>query len=574
MKTILSKMNQRKVWLAILLLAITLPSRMINIARVINIDEPWWVISGANFYYAMAHKDFADTYFEYHPGVTNTWIIGSAMFFYFPEYRSFEQGFFDQRKPKFEDFMRSHGKEALELVRISRFIQAGVLAILAVTAFILLSLLVGENTAFLSVSLATIAPFFLGHSRLLNMESMLALFVLVSFLGMQVYLNKDGKIIYLLVSGAAFGLAQLTKSPSIVVIGVVGLMLFVSLFKRAESSMRTKIWDAVKTFAIWFGTAALVYFILWPGMWVAPGKMLSEVYGNAFSYAFQGARLDVTEELQPSNFSLVTRLGGIYQYLKYWASSTTFITWFGLIFSFFAFFSKDKKRLPTPVKSTLVYLAVLGGLFIAMFGVAQGRNSAHYIMSSYVCFDVMAGIGWAYAWMWIQDRWSVLNRAYSSILFFVILIGVQISFGLPYAPYYFTYKNPFASQAATLGYGEGMAEAADYLAQKPNAQQIRAYVYNGMGTFSFFFPGKTIVFKRVYLVNNDYVAVTNEMRTSDYLVLYPIVREKQPETKKILGALQGTAPEKTIFINGLEYIYIYKIIDIPEDVYKKLEQYQ
>ena len=32
-------------------------------------------------------------------------------------------------------------------------------------------------------------------------------------------------------------------------------------------------------------------------MWVAPGKMLYEVYGNAFSYAFQGARLTVTEEL-------------------------------------------------------------------------------------------------------------------------------------------------------------------------------------------------------------------------------------------------------------------------------------
>jgi hypothetical protein len=572
MKTIISKLNQRKVWLAILLLAITLPSRIINIARVINIDEPWWVISGANFYYAMAHKDFADTYFEYHPGVTNTWIIGSAMFFYFPKYRSFEQGFFDQRKPKFEGFMRSHGKEVLELVRISRFIQAGVLAILAVTAFILLSLLIGENIAFLSIALATIAPFFLGHSRLLNMESMLALFVLVSFLGLQVYLNKDRKIIYLLISGAAFGLAQLTKSPSIVVIGVVGLMLFVGLFKRVESSMRAKVWHAVKTFAIWFGTVALVYFILWPGMWVAPGKMLSEVYGNAFSYAFQGARLDVTEQLQPASFSLVTRFDGIARYLRNWASSTTIITWLGLIFAVFAVFVKDKKRLSTPIKSTLVYLTVLGGLFIVMFGVAQGRNSPHYILSSYVCFDVMAGIGWGYAWMWIQDRWPVLNRTYSSILFFVVLIGMQISFGLPYAPYYFNYKSPIASQAATLGYGEGMAEASDYLAEKPNAQNIRAYVYNGMGTFSYFFPGKTLVFKRVYLVDEDFATIIKDMRNSDYLVVYPIVREKQLETEKILGALKDVMPEKTIFINGLEYIYIYKITDIPETVYSRLNK--
>ena len=52
MKKITSRMNQSKVWLAILLLALTLPSRVINIDRAINIDEPWWVISGANFYRA------------------------------------------------------------------------------------------------------------------------------------------------------------------------------------------------------------------------------------------------------------------------------------------------------------------------------------------------------------------------------------------------------------------------------------------------------------------------------------------------------------------------------------------
>jgi len=62
------------------------------------------------------------------------------------------------------------------------------------------------------------------------------------------------------------------------------------------------------------------------------------------------------------------------------------------------------------------------------------------------------------------------------------------------------------------------------------------------------------------------------MHNSDYLVLYPIVREKQPETEKILGALQGVVPEKTIFINGIEYIRIYKTTDIPEGVYEELSR--
>ena len=463
--------------------------------------------------------------------------------------------------------MRSHGKEAIELVRTARLIQAGVLAVLAVVGFMLLQLLVDQKAAFLSIALATIAPFFLGHSRLLNVEGMLSMFVLVSFLGMQVYLNKERKLTYLLISGAAFGLAQLTKSSSIVVVGLVGLMLFVKLFQRSEQSTGAKVINAARTFVIWLGSAALIYFILWPGMWVAPGKMLANVYGNAFSYAFQGARLDVTEELQPASFSLVSGFGGVRQYLQYWASSTTFVTWLGLAFSVFAIFSRDRERLKAPVKSTLIYLAVLGALFIIMFSVARGRNAAHYIMSTYICFDVMAGIGWWYVWNWLQNRWITLNRAYVTIVMFILLIAAQIGFGLPYAPYYFTYKNPFASQAATFGYGEGYSLAADYLAQKPNAKEIRAYVYNGMGTFSFYFPGETLVFKRVYLIDKSFASIAEEIKSSDYLVLYPIVREKQPETEKILEALQGVQPEKIIYINGLEYVFIYKVTDIPQNVY-------
>ena len=295
MKNTFSTINKSRIWLVVLLLALTIPSRVINIDRIINIDEPWWVISGANFYYAVTHKDFENTYFEYHPGVTNTWIIATALHTYFPEYRGFGQGYFDQRKPKFEEFMRSHGKDVIELVRNARLIQVGILAVLAVTAFLLLQLLIDQKNAFLSIALATIAPFFLGHSRLLNIEGMMSMFVLVSFLGMQLYLNKERKWLYLLLSGTAFGLAQLTKSSSILVIAVVGLMLFVGLFKRNEKNLSAKVWDAVRIFMIWFGAAALVYFILWPGMWVAPGKMLTGVYGNAFSYAFQGARLDVAK---------------------------------------------------------------------------------------------------------------------------------------------------------------------------------------------------------------------------------------------------------------------------------------
>jgi 4-amino-4-deoxy-L-arabinose transferase-like glycosyltransferase len=572
MKTMIAKMNQRGWWLAILLLALIIPSWVINIDRVINVDEPRWVIRGANYYYALTHRDFENTIYEYHPGVTNMWIVGTAMHFYFPEYRGIGQGYFDPLKPKFEEFMRSHDKDAIVLVRYSRLIHAGILVILVVAGFLLLRLLVNQKAAYLSMALVAVAPFFLGHSRLLNLEGMLSLFVLISFLGMQVYLNREKKLIYLLLSGAAFGLSQLTKSSSIVVMGLVGLMLFVRLFMHNEESIRAKVWSAAKIFAIWLGAAALVYFILWPGMWVAPGKMISEVYGNAFSYAFQGSRLDVTKELNPDSFSLAFGSNGIFEFIQAWVFSSTPVTWLGLVAALFLLFSKEGRSFSPQIRSTLVYLFVLGGLFILMFGMARGRDSQHYILSSYVAFDVAAGIGWGYALLRAQMKWMLLDRVYMAVVALVILTAAQIGFGFPYAPYYFNYMSPVATQPATWGYGEGMSEAADYLAQKPNAKNMQVYAHNGMGTFSFFFPGNTLVLKRVYLLEDNLTTIAEDMKKSEYLVLYTIVREKQPETNKLLNALEGVAPEKTIFINGIEYIRIYRIADIPEMVYMRLEQ--
>ncbi len=554
----------------LILLASIVPSHVVGIEKVVTIDEPWWVISGSNYYYALTHKDFANTIYDYHPAVTTIWMVTAGMLSYFPEYRGFGQGYFDVRKPKFEEFMRSHGKNVIDLVRNSRLFQATLLTALATLGFFLLQLLVDRRVALLSIALAMNAPFFLGHSRLLNHEGMLAMFVLVSLLSMQVYLYKERKSVYLLVSGAAFGLAQLTKSSSIVVIGVVGLMLFMELFKQDENSLGLKIWRAVKTFAGWMAVAAIVYVVLWPGMWVAPGEMLYGVFGNAFSYAFQGARLDVTKELRPSSFNLVANYSVIVQYMQRWFISSTLISWLGLLLAIAMLFSKDRDLLPVSERFTIGNLIFIAALFILMFGVAQGRNAPQYILSSYVALDVAAGIGWGYFLVWVKKRLVVLESALVNLVLFILLTALQLGNALPYYPYYFTYKNSLISKPTLYGYGEGLDQAAAYFAQKPSADEIRAYVYNGMGTFSYFFPGKTTVLKKIYLINEDYSKITSDMKISDYLVLYTAAQKAMPESVDLLSALQNVQPEKIIYINGLEYVSIYKISDIPESVYDTL----
>ncbi|HEY2981303.1 MAG TPA: glycosyltransferase family 39 protein [Anaerolineales bacterium] len=568
----MQKTNSLRPWLIAGLLLLILPTHLAGIDKFATIDEPWWVISGSNYYYALTHRDFADTIYDYHPAVTTTWVVTGGMLTTFPEYRGFGQGYFDVRKPNFENFMREHGQPILGLLRNSRLIQAALIIFLSLLSFFLLRKLVEPSSAFLAIVLAVDAPYFLGHSRLLNHEGMLAMFVLVSLLGMLVYL-RERKLVYLLISGAAFGLAQLTKSSSIVAAGVVGLMLFVSLLDKERSKpLKASALESLKMLGIWLAVAAAVYVILWPGMWVAPGKMLYEVYGNAFSYAFQGARLEALPNGATARVGLNLNASGVLAYLRQWLLRSTPISWLGVLLAIPAMLNRAVRP---ALKWLIGYLAITAFLFILLFGIAQGRDSPHYILTSFICLDVIAGLGWGYGLSWSAERWDVLKPARGRAVAIAVLLLLQIAATLPFYPYYYTYENPVVAAirgSQPYGYGEGLELAAAYLAAKQDSEATRAFVYAGMGPFSFFYPGETEVFKKIYLTEPGLPSIVQGMRRSDYLVVYSAVQDRLPESADFLHAIAAVEPEKEITIRGVVVARIYEIADIPESVYDEMEK--
>jgi hypothetical protein len=558
---------KKHTWLLLLLLlALIIPARVAGVDQFATLDEPWWLISGSNFYYALTHREFTNTVYDYHPAVTTMWVVTAGMVSYFPEYRVFNQGYFDVRKPMFENFLREKGRDALPLIRNSRLVQVALLTLLAALCFLLLRLLVDEKAAFLSIALAMNAPFFMGHSRLLNHEAMLAMFSIASLLAMQVYLNRERKIIYLIISGVMFGLAQLTKSSSIVLLPLVGLMLALPLFRRDEKTWLTKIGSAAKIFLIWLLTGIFIYALLWPGVWVAPLKMFSEVYGNAFSYALQGGRLDVTEDLQPEKFSLAANFKQVWSYALQWIRSSTPLSWLGLMLVPFFFFKKEKET-PALIRSTPAYLFILALLFMLLFGIAQGRDSSHYVLTSFVSLDIIAGIGLAYAALWAQEKWTGFSRAYFIPLIFTALVIFQLGSGLLHYPYYYTYKNPFVKQGGVHGYGEGLDQAADYLAQKPGAKDMYVIAYAGRGCFSYFYPGRTDHMK---LGLKDGIPYIEQIQDADYLVVYSIRQRGRLNDAELIRFLQEVAPEKIISFDGFEYARVYKITDLPQEIFTAL----
>jgi 4-amino-4-deoxy-L-arabinose transferase-like glycosyltransferase len=548
--------------LIVVLMLISGVPRALDLGAFTSVDEPFWLRQGANFYYALGQREFQNTIYEYHPAVTTMWIVSAGMLLYFPEYRTLEQGYL---KPgKFDMFLPAHGKDPLQLLITSRAVQIVVILLLLAGLYLLLKTLFDRAGAFAATGLVSLSPFFLGHSRLLNHEALLALFILDSVLLLLVYLWRSQKLSLLLLSGTAAGLAQLTKSSGILLFPLVILILAVDSLVSGHRGPLMRAAGAARVFGIWLGATVVSYFIFWPGMWVAPVKMLSDVYGNALSYTFQGARLSVLPGLEPGAFGLDTLWGGLQIYLSDLAWRTTPLTWLALAVGVVMAISLQKQRKALEYRLLVLYSMLLAAGFVLMFSVQRGPKPPHYTVTSYACIGLIGGLGIVQAWKALQERLPVLRN--STIMWgtVALAVGLQLAFAFAAFPYFISYYNPVLEalepgiQNPTLnvtGYGVGLDQAAAYLSRKPDAAGMTVMAANGYGCFSYYFTGRTIAMNNLVLSDPQLVEI---LRGSQYAVVdYFNQRRNQ-----VADGLDGISPEKTIWINGRDFLRIYRASDL------------
>src|SRR5512143_997530 len=154
---------RRLVYLAVLIALLAVP-RLVGIDRFATIDEPYWLTAGADFYYALGQRAFANTVYDYHPAVTTMWILTAAMLLDFPQYRGLGQGYFDVYKDTLEQFLLAHGHTPLGLLVVGLFLQVVLIVFLLLVFFWLLRDLLCNMAAWLAILLIGFDPFYLGHS--------------------------------------------------------------------------------------------------------------------------------------------------------------------------------------------------------------------------------------------------------------------------------------------------------------------------------------------------------------------------------------------------------------------------
>jgi hypothetical protein len=224
----------------------------------------------------------------------------------------------------------------------------------------------------------------------------------------------------------------------------------------------------------------------------------------------------------------------------------------------------------------LIVVLSVGGLFILLFGLASGRNSAHYVLTSYVALDVLAGAGLGEGARWLGGRLQAGRGKWMPAAVLAAAVLAQAGSGLRFFPYYYTYYSPIMEalqpgrQNSNAGYGEGLELAAGYLNAKPEAQHSTATVFYGRGCFSFFYAGKTEPLKPVYADAENVPQLQQILHESDYVVIYYVLEKGRDSPANVMRALSGASPETTIRLNDIEYIRIYRVDQLAADFYSSL----
>lgn len=242
---------------------------------------------------------------------------------------------------------------------------------------------------------------------------------------------------------------------------------------------------------------------------------------------------------------------------------TTPVVLIGLVLAALALAFPRAGRIPSTNRRPLGMLLLFALLF-TIFMTLGAKKFDRYLLPIYPPLDLVAGAGWVAAVTWIRQqssqRWT---QVVAPAILLVALAGQALG-TISSSPYYFSYYNPLwggtpqAPAVMMVGWGEGLDQAARFLNNQPGAanRQVATGVWST--TFSYFYDGPAVStrFEPGASVVEDWV-------DSYYYVLY--INEKQrekisPELAEYFAALQ---PVQVVRINGLDYVYVYDIHDLP-----------
>ena len=271
-----------------LLLALGVP-RLLALDQFVTTDERLWLERSGRFYYTLAHHDFAATFQRSHPGVTVMWAGLTGYLRVYPEYRESRKG---EDGPLGFGMLKKRAYDLpLQILAAGRRTKVLMGLLVLGLSFLFARRLFGMLPALTGFLLIAFDPFHIALSKVLHLDELVADLMFLSLLAFLVYLNENRRAAFA-VSAIAAGLAWLTKSTGLFLIPLIALLaLFDQFYLKRDwdkAEWQKHVLHYIGRLAAWGGIAALIFFVLWPSMWVDPLGSLVRILADAIGYAQGG----------------------------------------------------------------------------------------------------------------------------------------------------------------------------------------------------------------------------------------------------------------------------------------------
>jgi 4-amino-4-deoxy-L-arabinose transferase-like glycosyltransferase len=544
-------------------LSIFLP-RVLKLDHFVTPDENLWLARSANFYLGIARSNFEMTYQRQHPGVTVMWAGTAGFLWRYPEFRG--SGVEQVTPFTLEHYLPTQDWPVtmIELLAAGRFFMVLGSSIALLFAFFLAKKLFGFWPVWVGMILIALDPFQIGNTRLLHLDGLLGNLMLFSLLGFLVY-RLERKPIYLFLSAIGAGLSWLTKSPGFFLIPVIGLLAIYDLvtLRRRNGTIKWNIGLAhsIGPALIWGILGLAVFVTLFPAMWRIPEDIIRAIVVRALDYAQEGH--DVAIFFNGIVFP-DGNVGWEYWYfypLTYLWRSTP-LTLLGLVLAIIGL-PGIRRYLPGKAAENLAGISLMVLVFTLVMTMG-GKKFDRYLLPVYPLLGLISGVGWVLLLANLRERWKFTRSAGFTFLLLGVVLGLQLTAVIRTYPYYLTYYNPLlggsqrAREVMQIGWGEGLDQAARYLNSKPNARDLVVFSWYGQGPFSYFFEGS---YRVIHSNFNDEMELWKDFVSADYALIYvhQLQRRVPADALDYLGPHE---PEHIIYLEGIEYVWIYDLKEI------------
>lgn len=248
-----------------------------HLSRFAAVDEPLWLEGRIpKFWKNLGEGDLQKTNISDKPGITVTYATGPGLFFADPK------AYIDTRFVYSEE---NPDADITDLYLAFRLPLLIVIALFLPCFYLLLAPLVGKRTALIAYAFIALSPITVGMSRIINPDSLLWLFVPLSFLAYLNFLEKR-RFSFLFVSGFFLGLGLLTKYvANFLLVYFFGYIFFSYLYSRRRTGIAfaEHFRRELTAFGLWLGTGLAVFYLFLPAVWQEPQELFtSTILSEAF----------------------------------------------------------------------------------------------------------------------------------------------------------------------------------------------------------------------------------------------------------------------------------------------------